>query len=688
MVRRLREFVRRQQRALRELLLVFIVALVPRLYGIGLFITADEKNWLGRSYEFLKAFSEFRINDTLQTTHPGITTLWVSGVATFIATRVLRLPFSFDELQRFVEFVAVPMAVVNTILVCGIFLAARRVFSERVALFGALVIALDPLLVAHGKIIHVDGFLSGFLALAVLLTISAKQSQSAWVLLASVLASALAILSKLPAMLIIPFAFFVFLGGPGLWETLPSRFRMFVRWLFTLTVLVLLLWPALLWVENPAGNVNLVRRDMATAIFTPHNMEEAYTLNLWHYPKTLLSRLSLPVIVGVAIVLLFLVVPPLRVFLRRFSLLSTLLLLLTFVLAFLVMMTLGAKKGDRYVLPVFPLLDIVSVVGILAGVEALLRLWRRPATGVVVPARAPTVAIGAALLFVPMIIILVRLGPYALAYFNPLLPPDFSQELGWGEGLDQVAAYLNGQDDDSVVASWYPEELRALTTKPVTHINAHEQIQTGYVVLYRNMFGRPPDHWANDFIDEYYQKRTPAFTARVNGLPYAWVYKKPALTVALPELLPGTAVIAELPATQNGLSRVDVFTATYNGRATAGRMRLAVRRQPHGTDLRSAVRDVHTLPDNGYAAFTFAPVEDSAEKLLYVVLTTEGTAPENAPTVRVAPQEKGKRYALVRGEITEGTYAAQQKPGSVGLRWFYRQNGEDVLDERSLSSRP
>jgi hypothetical protein len=117
-------------------------------------------------------------------------------------------------------------------------------------------------------------------------------------------------------------------------------------------------------------------------------------------------------------------------------------------------------------------------------------------------------------------------------------------------------------------------------------------------------------------------------------------------------------------------------------------MRLAVRRQPHGTDLRSAVRDVRTLPDNGYAAFTFAPMEDSAEKRLYVVLTTEGTAQKSAPTVRVAPQEEGKHYALVRGEIMAGAYAAQQKPGVVGMRWFYRQHDEDVLDERSLSSNP
>ena len=44
---------------------------------------------------------------------------------------------------------------------------------------------------------------------------------------------------------------------------------------------------------------------------------------------------------------------------------------------------------------------------------------------------------------------LAVVAPYALAYYNPLVGggPAASRVLlvGWGEGLDQVAAYLNAQ---------------------------------------------------------------------------------------------------------------------------------------------------------------------------------------------------------------------------------------------------
>src|SRR3990167_9396247 len=64
-------------------------------------------------------------------------------------------------------------------------------------------------------------------------------------------------------------------------------------------------------------------------------------------------------------------------------------------------------------------------------------------------------------------------------------------------------------------ASWYPEELDVYTNGPVAHINSHLQNQVRFVVLYRNMFGREPSHYANDFIDEYYKKMEPVFVVKV-----------------------------------------------------------------------------------------------------------------------------------------------------------------------------
>src|SRR5688572_1823995 len=76
-------------------LVLVIIAGLPRLMDLGLFLTADEKNWIGRSYEFVRAFKDFRFNDMMQTTHPGVTTMWLSGVAVTLKMFLSHIPFSF-----------------------------------------------------------------------------------------------------------------------------------------------------------------------------------------------------------------------------------------------------------------------------------------------------------------------------------------------------------------------------------------------------------------------------------------------------------------------------------------------------------------------------------------------------------------------------------------------------------------
>ena len=59
---------------------------------------------------------------------------------------------------------------------------------------------------------------------------------------------------------------------------------------------------------------------------------------------------------------------------------------------------------------------------------------------------------------------LAVVAPYALAYYNPRRGgPAASRVLlvGWGEGLDQVAAYLNAQpsSERQLIAIYFPLEL-------------------------------------------------------------------------------------------------------------------------------------------------------------------------------------------------------------------------------------
>jgi len=112
--------------------------------------------------------------------------------------------------------------------------------------------------------------------------------------------------------------------------------------------------------------------------------------------------------------------------------------MLLFIVLFTIFMSLGAKKFDRYLLPVFAPLDLIAAL----GWAALLR-WIS-----IRPSFAAAGGLAIALLFMAgQVQGLVSAYPYYFSYYNPLLggakrAPEVMM-VGWGEGLDQAARYLN-----------------------------------------------------------------------------------------------------------------------------------------------------------------------------------------------------------------------------------------------------
>jgi len=667
----LKEFIRNHRGVLIEILIIFLVALVPRFIGIGQFLTADEPNWMGRSYEFVKAFRHLRINDTFQTTHPGITVMWIAGLSIYAAMNVFHTVFNFGDLLKFTAFARVPLAFTNTILIVLIFLVLRKIFPRRIAFIAGVVLALDPFLIGYSKLVHVDALLTGFFTLSGLMMIYGERINSKKIFLLSAIPTGLAILTKLPAISLIPAAFLILFLRKGIFtkELFKKQIKLFLQWLLVIVVMIFIFWPSLWFVKDP-GNINQVRKDMTVAATLPHDMSEEYSMDAWHYPLVFLDRLTVPVQVGILALIIFLVFPKLREIVFKVVSRKSILFIAAVGLIFFIEMTVGGKKGDRYILPLFPLLDILGVVGLYYLVVFIIPKDSKY--------RNKSGYITAAIFTVPMILTLFILGPYALSYYNPLFPPNLSQELGWGEGMDQVAKYLDAQPGKGLVASWYPEDLRSLTKKTVLHINAHEQDRIEYVVLYRNMFGRDPENPANDFIDEYYKKREPVFVAKVNGLEYAWVYKKPIINGIVGEILPGQSIVVEIPKVTDNVSRIDLKMATYSGKAKDGIFTLRIRGELDGNDLRTVNKPVSELMDGGYTKFKFEPISGIANKKLYLIFTTLGTRLNNAPTLRVARDEKDSSYSFIKsGDVNKQNYEVFRKQGLIGYDWYFIKEGKE-----------
>ncbi len=669
----IRRFVVQHRIDIALVFLVFFVAFVPRILDLGTFLTADEKNWTSRSYEFIRAFKDLRFNDMLQTTHPGVTTMWLIGSGVVAKMIVSDIPYSYMNITHFVKAAQMPIALVHSLLVPAIYLMLKVLFADRkrmrwAALVASLFIALDPFLIGHSRVAHVDALLAELLfmtCIGIIIYVNKGYSRK-WLVLSAVFC-AFAILTKIPAIFAFPFFVFAVLTveGKKLFrrDVMVQRFRDFVIWSLIILVIILVLWPAILWAPDPSGNVELLGKDIGRAAITPHDMTESYSIQFLHYPAALLTRTS-PITFIFSFIMLFWVVR--RYAMRRKLPDTTLLLLLAYVFFFIVMMTFGAKKGDRYVLPVFLAIDVIAVLGMSMVVRLFFTRLKRNGF-VILSAIAVVFLAGTAFWY----------HPYAIAYSNPLFPDNLSQELGWGEGLEQAGAWFSENAPESaLISSWYPRELLPYVPNHVVDLNSYNHAHVRYVVLYKNMFGRADDHPATDFIDEYYNRREPVHVVEIAGKEFVWIYEKQAYEKVVGELVSGMSVGQELVVEHDPLVGVDVRFATYSGRAQSGVVTVELKDVDDGFVLYHWDIPVSEIEDDAWRTLLLPYEQEMIGKNVAIEVSAIGVSVGDAPTVRYT-----SAYDYREGNMY---VSGQEREGDLAVRLRYEIEGGSAISEESL----
>jgi hypothetical protein len=176
------------------------------------------------------------------------------------------------------------------------------------------------------------------------------------------------------------------------------------------------------------------------------------------------------------------------------------------------MMALPPKKFDRYMLPAFPSLEILAAVGYWLIIRRIAGRFVSTALAVA------TVALGLAQLLPG-----AQVHPYYLAYYNPLFGggPAAARAfvVGWGEGLDIVAEYLNTRPDAEriTISGFYPRVLMAQFKGTVLPDKQYDPAQADYLVLYVNAIQRD----LADRLRTEARGRRSELRVQINGIEYA-----------------------------------------------------------------------------------------------------------------------------------------------------------------------
>lgn len=563
-----------------ETLFVFLLAASLRLTSLNVFRAIDEEDRWAWAVDFYRALLAGNLPATLVGDgYPGIFPVWLETIWLFLASlyrSVWQGGWIGDEgvyllihewartsnlyLQRF------PVVLANTVLVVLIFLYARHLFGRRVALLAALFIGLDPFILSDSRVNRAEGLLTGLMTLSLLALIAALRNHQLAPnsnkhatqyapphpllfklnthLLISAIFGGLAWLTKSQALALIPMfgviSLLWYLRQISGWLAALRRWVVVMAaWGLTAAATFILLWPA---VWTVPGSTFRLMYNYATfkvgqegvKIFFLGQTVLDQDPGLLFYPVNFALRATPLLLIGllVGVYYLFLYLKK-RLSLPLPRLLTGLLdeagiwALIAYALLYIGGMSLGSHKQDRFLMAAFPALNLLAAMAYIQLARRLnwpeRRLW----------------AAGAALLALQLMTALPY-HPYYFSYFNPLLGGGATAQrltrIGWGEGMDQVGAYLQSLPNANslTVASRFSNYLVGYKGNTLNLDSDGEWLHADKIVFYIQQSQRQLD--PSPGVIRYFQQRVrPEKVVIINGIDYAQVYPNPVHYPADPE---------------------------------------------------------------------------------------------------------------------------------------------------------
>jgi len=567
------------------------VALLPRMIGLADFITTDEVyNWITRVERFSDAVANQRWSATVLVGHPGITLCWLAGLGLRLEQFAVAHDWARVTSQiEYIRWLRMPLATLEVLSVPVEYLLLRRLVRPAVALLAALLWATSPYLIAHSRLLHLDALLTTFATFSILCILISCRAEQPWRwIVAAGFCTGLALLTKGPALILLPIVGLLLIAdcrlqiadwrGPksGIYNSSTARFlsvskgraglqSVMLRYLLWLGVAALtftLLWPAM-WVDprhalraffglivqnggRPNGDGQFF---LGRAVGDPGPLFYIVADLFRMTPVTLFGLLGAPLALWPR------TADDGRPTLRRHSGQATgdrrvtawitswssvvggrwseeqraLLALAAFAALWTLVMTLGLKKFDRYTLPTWPALLVLSAAGwrfwLWDGGAWLCERWPRLTRGIWAAVRGLVLA--GALAF--QLATLAYYHPYYLSYYNPLLGGGAAAQrallIGWGEGMDQVGAYLSRRPDikNGPVISALPRTLKPFVPVLVKDVIDAGNSPVNYAVVYLESIQRG----ATPELYTAIRQTVPLHRITIHGIDYAEIYQLP-----------------------------------------------------------------------------------------------------------------------------------------------------------------
>ena len=519
----------------------------------------------------MSAVKQGTFSNTLIAYHPGVTTMWIAGIRTF-----------FSEPGVDVENLAKARWFIGIVVWIGIGIACLllyKLFGQWVALTGFACLAYAPLFLAQTRRVHTDALATTFILLTVLLFLRYCQNRKhcRYIVLSGI-SFGLAVLSKSYALILVPWIPLCLFLLPEPKQKRSNRFSASVAvglcFFNCAAVTVLALWPVFwtpIWglmtlclfgltfillkgIKNGrcsvmlmmvvgAGLVLICVRATQTvwhvldrvnwAVTTPHEVEHFFLGKVvddpgWLFYPLVLTIKSTPLMLPLAVVGCILLWRQRKRTEAARHFRMALVLVISIVL-FTGCLSATSKKFSRYLLPVFPMLEILAAIGFVAGFKwGYTALCSSFGTEALAKYKTASAVIACLVFFFIQVFPVIACHPYYGTYYNLCWKvTDITKVITVGEasGLDIAAKYLNEKPN----ANRTFVQVSPLATEFVKHYFR------GFAYRADRTMGRIPDYEIVYIRDSQIGRVPETGTLNgeleaiitLNGIDHVWIYRIP-----------------------------------------------------------------------------------------------------------------------------------------------------------------
>lgn len=552
-----------------------LLAAIPRLLSLEAHWASDEARWLRRSQQFMSAVKQGEFSETLIAYHPGVPTMWIAGLRSFFLDPGVDVPNLAHARWNIGIMVSAGISIACLLL--------YNIFGVWIALTCFVSFVYSPLFLAQTRRVHTDALATTFILLAVLLILYYCQNRKQRrYLIFSGITYGLALLSKSYALILFPwlpvclFLFrekqiadfwnhitemLIFLTGTAL--TAIAFWPVFWTRPFAILSVCLLGCLAILSHEREKSKLSLtsiplwasitvlcvtcilgrqtiqfVLERVGWAVTTPHEVEHFFLGRVvndpgWLFYPFVLTIKSTPLMLPLGLMGCLLLWKQRKNSEETARYFRAALALVGGVMLFTVCLSATSKKFPRYLLPVFPLLEILASIGFVEGLKWLYATLESRFHSVITPYKKAFSGLACVVLFFIQVFPVMALHPYYGTYHNLFWKStDISQIITVGSdasGVEIAAKYLNkkeGTTQMTIQASHIASEFLRYYFVGKTHTmhgkkmsDTPPSIPIAYEVVYirDSQIGRVPQTGTlNGELEA---------VITLNGIEHVWIYR-------------------------------------------------------------------------------------------------------------------------------------------------------------------